>query len=171
MKNHTHENKRNIWEAYGRRLHLVWLKFLPHHIPGSTNSDKIHRNNREKLRHKERYTVSKAQRITAIFTTEKSTYSTVLYSTTIGTKGLLSYLSHEQQQKEILKRFLASVGTPNPELRRNPSFSLVVGQWWHLNLSYTLHRTVHASIYAVFVLPLCQWSRPQFQMTWREGLL
>ncbi len=30
------------------------------------------------MRHKERYTVSKAQRITAIFTTEKLTYNTVL---------------------------------------------------------------------------------------------
>ena len=31
------------------------------------------------MRHKERYSVSKAQRITVIFTTEKLTYSTVLY--------------------------------------------------------------------------------------------
>lgn len=37
-----------IWVAYGTHLHLVWLKFLPHHIAGSPNSHNIHRNNREK---------------------------------------------------------------------------------------------------------------------------
>jgi len=34
--------------VYGRSVHLIWLKFLPHHIPGSPNSEKIHRNNIEK---------------------------------------------------------------------------------------------------------------------------
>lgn len=37
-----------IWVAYGTHSHLVWLKFLPHHIAGSPNSHNIHRNNREK---------------------------------------------------------------------------------------------------------------------------
>lgn len=37
-----------IWVAYGTHLHLVWLKFLPHHIAGIPNSHNIHRNNREK---------------------------------------------------------------------------------------------------------------------------
>lgn len=72
-----------IWVAYGTHLHLVWLKFLPHHIAGSPNSHNIHRNNREKKtrqKKKKRYTVSKAQRITAISTTEKITYNSLHYN-------------------------------------------------------------------------------------------
>lgn len=71
-----------IWVAYGTHLHLVWLKFLPHHIAGSPNSHNIHRNNREKKtrQKKKRYTVSKAQRITAISTTEKITYNSLHYN-------------------------------------------------------------------------------------------
>lgn len=72
-----------IWVAYGTHLHLVRLKFLPHHIAGSPNSHNIHRNNREKKtrqKKKKRYTVSKAQRITAISTTEKITYNSLHYN-------------------------------------------------------------------------------------------
>lgn len=73
-----------IWVAYGTHLHLVLLKFLPHHIAGSPNSHNIHRNNREKKKRgkkkKKRYTVSKAQRITAISTTEKITYNSLHYN-------------------------------------------------------------------------------------------
>lgn len=72
-----------IWVAYGTHLHLVRLKILPHHIAGSPNSHNIHRNNREKKtrqKKKKRYTVSKAQRITAISTTEKITYNSLHYN-------------------------------------------------------------------------------------------
>lgn len=142
-------------KLYVRSLHLVWLKFLPHHIPGSPNSDKIHRNNIEKLRHKERYTVSKAQRITAIFTTEKLTYSTILYSTTKGTKGLVSYLSQscwKRQQKEIMWRlFNISHDTlnlcVNPNITQKSIFPFSCGT----KLKSELHTIQdHAFIFAVF---------------------
>lgn len=134
---HIHESKRKTQEAYGRLSHLVWQKFLPHHIPGSPNSEKIHRNNREKKsRHKERYNVSTAPRITAIFTTEKLTYSTVLY----GTTGV------RQQKENTEEAVLASVMTGIYTETR--FFPLVLGP----QLSYTLHRSMHPSINAAFEL-------------------
>lgn len=81
---------------------------------------------KKKSRHKERYTVSKAQRVTVIITTEKLTYSTVLYSTTKGTKRF-SKLSVTRMLGMTSGFLDSSHDTLHPCL----SFPPVVGPWWH----------------------------------------
>ena len=80
--------------------------------------------------------MSTAPRITAIFTTEKLTYSTVLYSTT----GV------RQQKENTEEAVLASVMTG--KYTETHFFPLVLGP----QLSYTLHGSMHPSINAAFEL-------------------
>ena len=67
------------------------------------------------MRHKKRYSVSKAQRITDIITTEKLTYRTVLYSITKGTKGSVSCLTlGTTTEKNTVEDFNISHDTNHP---------------------------------------------------------